>query len=152
MDNNISLLISAIKAEAEAQANELENITEDIFSILNSCTKIVETETAVLEYAVKFESAGGYNGRRIWFSTFLKKETCKEAYIKEFSKPVTLSEAQRRVNAYHEKDNENYTDLTRQAIEKLYCNDEIIPFMQYLSEKIIPQFLRGNITFSDYHF
>ena len=152
MNNNISLLISAIKAEAEAQANELENITEDIFAILNSCTKTVETDTAILEYAVRFECAGGYNGRRIWFTTFCKKETCKEAYIKEFSKPVTLSEAQARVNAYHEKDNENYTSLTIKAIEKLYSNDEIIPFMLYLSEKIIPQFLRGNITFSDYHF
>ena len=152
MNNNISILISAIKAEAEAQANELENITEDIFAILNSCTKTVETDTAILEYAVRFECAGGYNGRRIWFTTFCKKETCKEAYIKEFSKPVTLSEAQSRVNAYHEKDNENYTSLTIKAIEKLYSNDEIIPFMLYLSEKIIPQFLRGNITFSDYHF
>ena len=153
MNNNISLLISAIKAEAETQANELENITEDIFTILNSCTKTVETDTAILEYAIRFEySSGGYNGRRICFTTFCKKETCKEAYIKEFSKPVTLSEAQARVNAYHEKDNENYTSLTIKAIEKLYSNDEIIPFMQYLSEKIIPQFLRGNITFSDYHF
>ena len=152
MDNNISLLISAIKAEAEAQSNELENITEDIFAILNSCTKTVETDTAILEYAVRFECAGGYNGRRIWFTTFCKKETCKDAYIKEFSKPVTLSEAQARVNAYHEKDNENYTSLTIKAIEKLYSNDEIIPFMLYLSEKILPQFLRDGITFEDYHF
>ena len=152
MNNNISLLISAIKAEAEAQANELENITEDIFTILNSCTKTVETGTAILEYAVRFECAGGYNGRRIWFTTFLKKETCKEAYLKEFSKPVTLSETQVRVNAYHEKDNENYTSRTIKAIEKLYNNDEIIPFMLYLSEKILPQFLRDGITFEDYHF
>ena len=152
MNNNISLLISAIKAEAETQANELENIIEDIFTILNSCTKTVETETAILEYAVRFECAGGYNDRRIWFTTFCKKETCKDAYIKEFSKPVTLSEAQSHVNAYHEKDNENSTSLTIKAIEKLYSNDEIIPFMLYLSEKIIPQFLRDSITFEDYHF
>ena len=153
MNNNISLLISAIKAEAETQANELENITEDIFAVLNSCTKTVETDTAILEYAVRFEySSGGYNGKNIWFTTFCKKETCKGAYIKEFSKPVTLSEAQARVNAYHEKDNENYTRFTIQAIEEIYNNDEIIPFMLYLSEKIIPQFLRGRITFEKYHF
>ena len=151
--DNIYTLISAIKAEAEAQKNELEQLTNDIFAILNECKKATETDKSTFEYVVTFDVACcRTSGRKIWFSTFCKKQICKEAFLQDFSKSVTLEETQTAINNMHNKEAETYTERTKQAIEQIYNAGEILPFMQYLSEKIIPQFLRGNITFSDYHF
>lgn len=152
--NEINLLINAIKSEAQTQAQELEEIKQTIFTLLENIeiTKQDKKETSLFGVTFNYRN-DGWKGKRICFDYCVTKRIYHSEKLKEYtSAKYTLEDLQTFSDEQIAEDSIKYRAEIEKAIEELYRFDLVPYFMQYLSAKILPQFLRKDFKFTDFHF
>ena len=154
MNETINLLINAIKAEAQTQKQELEKIKQTIFALLENFTATEEAEEETRFYGVSFKLYGSWNAMNgIRFERVFIKRTYKPERLRKYTLgKYTLEDLQTFANTEAEENTKTNHAGVEAAVEKLYKLDLIPYFMQYLSNKILPQFLRNDYNFTDFHF
>ena len=154
MNETINLLINAIKTEAQTQVQELEEIKQTIFALLENFTATEEDKEETRLYGVSFKLYGSWNAiHGIRFERVLIKRTYKpERLIRYTPGKYTLEDLQTFANTEAEENTKTNHAGVETAVEKLYKFDLVPYFMQYLSAKILPQFLRNDYNFTDFHF